>query len=370
VALSWLAHAAAGPVPATAETALAADVDRSRLALWLVEQDLAPIAFAAARSNDPELAALLKPAAAGAAAGNLAHFATLDRIERRFAGERIPMVLLKGAAVAATAYRDTAFRPMTDLDIWIRHDDMPRAVAQLRALGFRQEAGLTHRPAALQRESRGELVFRDERGGHGLVELHYGAFQGWWVRRVAVPSDEALWERAEPVTPGRHARRLATEDAILQTALHVAVNQFGQAPWRGLMDLAVLARAGPVDWSAVASRARAWRLATAAWLVLDSADRLIGLPGSASALAALRPTRVRRGALRAFVTPGSLLSGRDLTAKSRRHVFMMAIVDRRRDGARLVGRALWPETWWIAARYGRQVSRARHLWELFRRGEV
>ena len=335
-----------------------------------MEQDLAPIAFAAAFSDDPKLASLLKTSAAGAAAGNLAHFATLDRIERRFAAERVPMVLLKGAAIAATAYRDTSLRSMTDLDIWIRHEDMPRAVAELRSLGFRQEAGLPHRPTELQRESRGELVFRDERGGHGLVELHYGAFQGWWIRRVAAPDDEALWERAEPVTAGRHAHRLAAEDAILQTALHVAVSQFSQAPWRGLMDLAVLARTGPVDWSTVAARARAWRLATAAWLVLDTADRLIGLPGSASALAALRPTLPRRGALRAFVTPGSLLSGRDLTLKARRHVFMMALVDRRRDGARLVGRTLWPEPWWIAARYGRRVSRARHLWELFRHGEV
>jgi hypothetical protein len=247
---------------------------------------------------------------------------------------------------------------------------MPRAVAELRAVGFRQEAGLPHRPAALQRESRGELVFRDERGGHGLVELHYGAFQGWWVRRVAVPDDEALWERAEPVATGRHARRLADEDAILQTALHVAVNQFGQSPWRGLMDLAVLARAGSVDWNTVALRARAWRLATAAWLVLDTADRLIGLPGSAGALAALRPAPARRGALRAFITPGSLLSGRNLTLKTRRYAFLMALVDRRRDGARLVGRTLWPEPWWIAARYGRPVSRARHLWELFRHGEA
>ena len=79
---------------------------------------------------------------------------------------------------------------------------------------------------------------------------------------------------------GRHARRLADEDAIVQTAFHVVVNQFGQAPWRGLMDLAVLSRARRIDWDAVADRASTWRLRAACWLVLDIADCLIGLPGA------------------------------------------------------------------------------------------
>jgi hypothetical protein len=173
-----------------------------------------------------------------------------------------------------------------------------------------------------------------------------------------------------PLGPGRHAHRLAAEDAILQTAFHVAVNQFGQAPLRGLMDLAVLARRHVIDWTAVASRARAWRLATATWLVLDTANRLIGLPDCELALSELRPTRARRAALRAFVTPRSVLAERDLTRPLRHQAFMMALVDRRRDGARLVGRTLWPEPWWLAARYGGPVSRVRHLFRLVRRGEA
>jgi hypothetical protein len=51
-------------------------------------------------------------------------------------------------------------------------------------------------------------------------------------------------------------------------------------------------------------------------------------------------------------------------------MFMMALVDRRRDGARLIGRTVWPEPWWIAARYGRPASRMKHLWGLVRRGEA
>ena len=368
--MSALAQTAAGLLVPADRSVVTPATDRSPLAAWLVRHDFAALGFASALPTDPELAAMLREAAVGAAAGNLAHFETLDRIERRFEAERLSMVLLKGAAVACSAYRDPSLRPMTDLDIWVRDDDMPRAVDHLRALGFRQEPGLPHRPGALQRRSCGELVFRHGRREHGLVELHYGAFQGWWIQRAAHPDTEALWRRAEPMGPGRHALRLAAEDAILQTAFHVVVNQFGQAPFRGLMDLAVLARAHRIDWDAVAERASAWRLATATWLVLDTANRLIGLPGCGAAVSRLRPGPARRAALRAFVTPSALLSGRNLTRKTRRHLFMLALVDRPRDGARLIGRTLWPEAWWIAARYGRPVGRVEHLIGLVRRGEV
>ncbi len=368
--LSRLAQTASGLAAPTGRSELTAIVDRRRLAAWLARNDFGALGFASAAPDDPEFAAMLRGAALGAAAGNLSHFATLDRIERRFEAEHLPMVLLKGAAIAASAYRDRSFRPMSDLDIWVRDDDLPRAASRLRAIGFRQEPNLPNRPPALQRRSCGELVFRHERGEHGLVELHYGAFPGWWIQRAAHLDTEGLWRRAEPMGPGRHALRLAAEDAVLQTAFHVVVNQFGQAPLRGLMDIAVLARTHAIDWDAVAKRARAWRLATATWLVLDTANRLIGLPGCDAAISGLRPTLARRAALRAFVTPRALLAGRDLTRKARRHLFMLGLVDRPRDGARLIGRTLWPETWWIAARYGRPVGRIEHLCGLIRRGAV
>jgi len=366
-ALAWTATGLGDPdePEPTAE-----GVDRTLLAAWLTRRDLGALGFAWAVSNDPELAKLLKGEALGTAAGNLAHFATLERIERRFECDRVPMVLLKGAAIACAGYRDPSYRSMNDLDLWVRDEDMPRAVLALRELGFHQEPGLPDRPEALQRRSGGELIFQHERSEYGLVELHYGAFQGWWIKRAADPDAEAVWRRAMPMGPGRHAYRLAPEDAILQTGFHVVANQFGQAPLRGMMDLAVLARAHRIDWDAVAERAQAWRLATATWLVLDRANRLIGLPGCDAALARLRPGRTRRAALHALMTPRALLSGRDLTRRSKRHVFMLALVDRLRDGARLIGRTLWPETWWIAARYGRPVGHLEHLWGLVRRGTV
>jgi len=369
--LAILADVAAGREVAGLDEALDGwRGDRESLAGWLTDRELAPLAHAAFLMGAPDLASVLTEHAFRAAATNLGHFAALAHLERRFAAERIPIVLLKGASIATTGYADPSLRPMTDLDIWVRDRDMPGAMAILRAESYRQHAGVANRPPELQRRSGGELVFRPQGGGHRLVELHFSPFQGWWIQRTAAPDLDGIWARCEAMGPGRHARRLADEDAILQTAFHVAVNQFGQAPLRGLMDLAVLARIRPVDWTIVAQRARSWRLAHVTWLVLDAADRLFGLPGGRVAIDRLRPTAPRRALLRRFVTPESVLAGRDLTRPSRRHPFMLALADRRRDGARLVGRALWPEPWWIAARHGRSVGRFGHVWEILRRGDV
>lgn len=328
---------------------------------WLDRNGVAPAAHAVLRARRPDWARLLKPLAVEAAAGNMALFDALDRIERSFERDRIDMVLLKGAAVAPFAYADPSLRPMTDLDIWVRDEDVPRASALLGEIGFRQEAGLPTRPLELQRRSGGEIPFAFPEGRRGLVELHFSAIQGWWARRTARPDVAGMWNRSEPMGTARHARRLATEDAVIQTAFHIVVNQFGQRPLRGMLDLAVIARARRPDWDVVAERAATWRLGVAIGVVLDLTDRLFGLPGAGSGIARLRPSALRRALLRAFVTPGALLEGRDLTRPMVRHPFLLALADRPRDAARLLGRALWPEDWWLAARYGRPVGRLTHL---------
>lgn len=364
--LPGLADVAAGRAAASAPSI--GDVDR--LAAWVRGHRLAAPAHAWGRVHAPRLAAALHAEAAGAAASTLFRLEELRVVEERLREEAIGVVLLKGAAVASAAYADEAYRAMTDLDLWVREDEIDRAAAALRALGYRETAGVPGRPSALQRRSGGEIAFVAKGRRHAFVELHFSAFQGWWVRRAAAVDADAVWNRAVPAAPGRHARRLAVEDAILQTAFHAAVNQLGQAPLRGLLDLAVMARACAPDWARVAERASAWRLRTASWLVLSLADALFGLPGAQPALRALRPGRMRRALLAGFVDADALAAGRDLTRPARRHPFMLALVDRPADAARLVARALWPEPWWREARYGRPVGPARHLLAMLRRGEV
>ena len=56
---------------------------------------------------------------------------------------------------------------------------------------------------------------------------------------------------------------------------------------------------------------------------------------------------------RAVHQPGTGATGENLTRSRRRLLFQLALVDRPVDVAALLARSVWPESQWLAARYGR-----------------
>jgi hypothetical protein len=158
---------------------------------------------------------------------------------------------------------------------------------------------------------------------------------------------------------------------VIQLAVHQAISsQFAQRPLGSLLDVALAVRRWPVDWHIVASRAQSWRVGTAVWQVLSLAEALIGLSGVDIALNQLRPSPMRRRLLRRFVNAETIVAAADWRQSYGRQLLLLALVDRPRDMVRLMGRTVWPEPEWLAARYGPAASRSRHLWQIIRFGEA
>jgi hypothetical protein len=248
---------------------------------------------------------------------------------------------------------------------------MAHAAALMGELGY-QAFAADDRPPALQRLSRGEIQFYSPHEPPGLVEVHWSPFPGWWLRYTGAVDDEAVWSRCEPLLVGGRgwAHRLEPADMIIQLAVHLALgSQFKPPAVRGLLDIALVARRYPVDWEAVADRARTWRVATLVWVALSLADALIGVPDAANALAALRPAAPRRRLLGYLVSPASILAGRDVTTGRTRFLLLLLLVDRPRAALRLAWRTVWPESEWLAARYD-SASRRQHLETLVRHGRI
>lgn len=339
-------------------------------AAWLHGQGLAPLAFHRLRGAGALVglpAAFVGPLreAYYRAAGDAElHTRELIAVLDAMTAAGVKAVLFKGAALAHLVYPDPACRPMGDLDLWLNAVEMPCGWAALEAAGY-YTRHKDDRPHTLQAEMDGEIQLIGRAPGCGLVELHYGVFAGEWLRRTAIVDRNDIRERIMPVTvAGRPAWILSPEDAIIQLAVHLAVNhQMAYPGVRGLLDIVLLTQARPMDWNAVAERARAWRVAAATWLVLHLADALLGLPDAVTAIAQLRPPAVQRWLLGRFANSRSLLTGRDLTLGPLRFVYQLALVDRPRDAAHLLWRALWPEAGWLIARYGAAGMgvRVRHL---------
>jgi hypothetical protein len=352
------------PLPALPDAAWPA------AARWLIDHGLGPLAYARCRAACPALTPLLQADAFSATAENSIHAQNLADIKGAFAAAGIPIALLKGAALAETAYGGLSLRTMSDVDIWVQAADLPAACQVMSALGFRY-AENRERPWALQALAGGELCFYRPAWPQGLVELHLSPFPGWWLRRTAAVDEAGLWARRAPLPGAPGVYQLAAEDALLHVAVHTAVNhQFGLAGVRSLMDMAFIVQTRRVDWGQAAARARAWRVGTAFWQALSLYARLFEAEGVQAARAALRPSPWRRLLLRRFVSLPSLLAGRDLRSGPARLLLLLLLVDRPRDMLRLAFRTAWPEPAWLMARYGSAVSPWRHWRYLLRRRRI
>jgi len=342
---------------------------------WLRGQEL--IAYAYYRlhaagleaSLAAELRSPLREAFYGAAGDTMLRKHELANALQALGAAGIIPVLFKGAALAHTVYPDPACRPMSDLDLWLTREEMAPAQAALESLGYVQHLKST-RPIELQVQRRGEIQLLGSRDGSGLIELHWGIFAGEWLERTTAIDEVAIRSRTEPViVEGHEALRLAPEDGLIQLAVHLAINhQFGQPFMRGLLDVALLARAQPVDWTIVVARARAWQVGTVVWAVLRLSDDLLGLAEARPAIAALTPSPLRRRLLSLFVSQESLLTMRDLRNGPSRFGLQLLLVDRPHNAFRLLWRALWPEREWLALRYGivTPAIRRRHLFAALR----
>ncbi|MDY7092245.1 MAG: nucleotidyltransferase family protein [Acidobacteriota bacterium] len=184
-------------------------------------------------------------------------------LQRSLARRRIPALLLKGAALVATVYRDPGRRTMGDVDLLVPPERWQEALEAARNAGA-QVVEAPQRPVSLRHFHEVHLVLP----GGGLGDLHR-RLTPWPLFTPDLPQ---LFQRARPLPGAAESDSTgawlpAPEDLLLSLVVHAAKDGF-QLPLRAVVDgLRLLAVATP-DPQVVEARARAWhaRRATARWL--------------------------------------------------------------------------------------------------------
>jgi hypothetical protein len=197
----------------------------------------------------------------------------------------IPVTLLKGVHLAKWVYPEIALRPMTDIDLLLRRDDLPRAASIMQGMGYRFV-----RAFKLEREVRKhQHIPALYQAGKSPVELHWHIATPGSLLSIEI---EGLWARAQPVeVAGAPALVLSQEDLLLHLVYHLLQEEFIRGLKR-LYDIAALTAlcSERLDWSHLQLRAERWNFRKSLFLVLHLAYALLNAPVPQSVLEQLRPS--------------------------------------------------------------------------------
>ena len=221
---------------------------------------------------DPRVAEHLRGEHRETGARNLFVQAELERMVRALSTRDIDVVLLKGAALIATVYPDIALRPMRDVDLLVRPDDLIAATAVLAECGYAEEhavPGATAQPRRALVGPRGWLA----------VDLHINL--GPPEKALGFRVDD-LWSRATPISIGKTTGLMpAPEDLLLHVALHFVRHQVdGSAGGLGrLADVcAIVDRTPTLDWDLLLQDTAAKGAGVPFALALLLAEELLDCP--------------------------------------------------------------------------------------------
>lgn len=215
---------------------------------------------------------------------------------------------LKGAVLAEHYYPDPALRPMADLDLLVRPEELPRLDAAMARLGF-AVAEETPRHRGYQRGAPTVASWDGEHPDNPRgVEVHTAV--GEHLRAISYDITAAMWAGATRAAyagaPGLAPTPAALLHHLLIHTCHNMVNR--RLRLVQLYDLTLVApRLGPTDWEGLARSATRAGEARLLYAPLALAGRVFGPLAPQATLAAL--AHGTPAALRALIdraTPGEL----------------------------------------------------------------
>lgn len=147
-----------------------------------------------------------------------------------FAQQKVDILVLKGALLAPTVYAEAALRPMNDIDLLFRTEDLFRVGDVLERLGYQgkhksaeQGPGVTKHLSTYRRAGNQGATPNPylSAGGDRMVEPHGSLEEAWFGLKVDITP--GVWERAVPISLyDQPAYRLSTSDMVLHLTVHAA----------------------------------------------------------------------------------------------------------------------------------------------------
>jgi hypothetical protein len=215
------------PNALTAARELAAGLDWDAWVNAARVEMLAPLLYRILRGRGMAPGAIearLEAAYLLSARANVLRFHELDRAVHGLAAAGVQTILLKGAALAEAVYGDIGTRPMGDIDLLVRREEVQSALSVLTTLGYKTAGVETQPGTAVEFEN--EVVLTNPSAHNITVEVHWGLVDSPHYQQKL---DMAwFWERARPAQGNASgALVLEAEAQMLHLCAHLALHHQG-----------------------------------------------------------------------------------------------------------------------------------------------
>ncbi len=189
---------------------------------------------------------------------NARQFDHVGKLITAFAGAGIPLLVLKGAALAETVYGNIALRRMIDVDILVHRNNVEKSLKLLAGLDYATVDPETHPGMITQYEN--EVMLVRSQGFKMPLELHWSLLDSpHYQNKVEM---DWFWQTAERARIGNsQGLVLGLEALIIHLCSHLMLHHQG----RGLMwlhDIAELLGQNQeaINWDALLTKAQTFDL--------------------------------------------------------------------------------------------------------------
>lgn len=218
-------------------------------------------------------------------AHNIFSVSQLSKLLGSFREDNIPVIVLKGACLLGMVYGKDFSRPMCDIDILVKRDDLGRVEKRLSQSGYHylSNNGDNHvtyckrKPLFICIEIHWELFKRD----HPLQKYAFGI------------KTEDFWEDILPLRiDGEKAYTLSCENLIIYLSCHLMKESYADQKWFMDIDKVIRHFEKEINWKKVIERVEKYKVRIPIWCALSYIHNFYNTPLPESLLEEIRPQRL------------------------------------------------------------------------------
>ncbi len=219
------------------------------------------------------------------AARNTLLYHELSGVLKALIDAGIPAILLKGAYLAECVYRDIALRPMQDIDILFRKEDLYKVQDKLVNLSYSPVKPIHTEFDITQHHHIPQFV-----GAVKIpIEVHWNITTPLGPYKVDI---NGLWNRALTTKlSDTNILALCPEDLLLHLCIHVSYHDAFQSDIRSVYDIKVVLEKFRVEfnWDKFVQRAFTWKAERCVYLTLVMVQNLLALELPEGVMEKLKP---------------------------------------------------------------------------------